>query len=439
MYSQKAAESGDSIHIIGGQMGPAMIVENLASSLVTDYEVLAHEVVCALANSADDRSKCCGFRVNYSIAHAVVIQIWHEHASAADSDVHPVEAKPPSRKRKADQASDSDVHPARVSVRPRKQNATDGIGDSDAHPAQCKLSSRTPLWDNVLAKLDEASSSSEGQQLMNFINEKCFFGNLCYRSCYGEKLTEPMTLSMKMECLLETAAERRKIVLKSLSRGAAQPALDMNDVIPEKDMITMWNDWKWDVQSWMNKKNLERYWQLSQHKQQQMRQKLFSAFRQHLSGCKFLLHKLIQLPIIDQCNATSDSAAQPASIMTWIEDLRVHMESAEYKAAVEQSRKKAKDHQRLSKQICNAQWNVGKGKELSQRAKDGDWKKLKPWEQELVEKYDTGRLEKDLQALLDQKTPIYRGVGVSVQPTAAPSSSSAVQPAASSSSAKETH
>ena len=202
------------------------------------------------------------------------------------------------------------------------------------------------------------------------------------------------------------------------------------------------------MQSWMNPQNLETYWRLSQHKQQQMRQKRFSAFRQHLSGCKFLLHKLIQLPIIDQCNATtSDSAAQPASIMTWIEDMRVHMESAEYKAAVEQSRKKAKDHQRLSKQICNAQWNVGKGKELSQRAKDGDWKKLKPWEQELVEKYDTGRLEKELQALLDQKTPIYRGVGVSVQPTVspssavqpAPSSSSAVQPAASSSSAKESH
>ena len=125
--------------------------------------------------------------------------------------------------------------------------------------------------------------------------------------------------------------------------------------------------------------------------------------------------------------------------MTLIEDMRVHMESDQYKAAVEKSRKKAKDHQRLSKQICNVQWHVGKGKELSQRANDGDWKKLKPWEQELVEKYDTGRLGKDLQALLDQKTPIYRGVGVSVQPTAAPSSSSAVQPAASPSSAKESH
>ena len=49
------------------------------------------------------------------------------------------------------------------------------------------------------------------------------------------------------------------------------------------------------------------------------------------------------------------------------------------------------------------------------------------------------RLAKELQALLDQKTPRYRGVGVSVQPTAAPSSSSAVQPAASPSSAKESH
>ena len=102
--------SGLDAAMVLGEMGPAMAVENIASSLVTDYEVLAHERVCALANSADDRSKFQGFCVNYSEAPAVVVQIWHEHASAADSDVHPVEAKPKRRKRKAVQAPDSDVH-----------------------------------------------------------------------------------------------------------------------------------------------------------------------------------------------------------------------------------------------------------------------------------------------------------------------------------------
>ena len=77
---------------------------------------------------------------------------------------------------------------------------------------------------------------------------------------------------------------------------------------------------------------------------------------------------------------SSDSAEQPASIMAWLEDYRVHMESDDYKAAVEESRQKAQDHQRLSKKICKAQWLVGCGKELSQRAKNGDWEKLKQWE-----------------------------------------------------------
>ena len=76
----------------------------------------------------------------------------------------------------------------------------------------------------------------------------------------------------------------------------------------------------------------------------------------------------------------------------------------------------------------------------------GSWE-VERWEQQLAEDYDHGKLERWLKELLDQRTPIYRGVGVSVQPTVspssavqpAPSSSSAVQPAASSSSAKESH
>ena len=199
----------------------------------------------------------------------------------------------------------------------------------------------------------------------------------------------------------------------------------------------MLNAWRYDVDSWMSPKNLKIYKDLLRkkpHAAQQMGKSFFNNYLQNISGCKFLLRKLIQLPIIAQCNApASDSAEQPASITTWINEFRVHMESAEYRKAVEQSRQKAEDHQRLSKRICEAQWRVGCGKELSQRALNGDWEKLQKWEQDMVEDYDGGRLEKQLKELLHQKTPRYRGFGVSVQPTV--SSSSAVQPAASSSSA----
>ena len=39
----------------------------------------------------------------------------------------------------------------------------------------------------------------------------------------------------------------------------------------------------------------------------------------------------------------SDSAEQPASIMSWIQHLRVHMETDEYKKAVEISQKQAEE------------------------------------------------------------------------------------------------
>jgi len=122
--------------------------------------------------------------------------------------------------------------------------------------------------------------------------------------------------------------------------------------------------------------------------------------------------------------------------MAWLEEFRVHKESDEYKAAVAQSQRKAKEHKRLSKQICEAQWMVGCGKALSLRAQHGEWEQLEKWQQDLAEQYDGLKLERKLKALLHQaelRPERYSGFGVTKQPTV--SASSAVQPAASSSSA----
>ena len=187
-------------------------------------------------------------------------------------------------------------------------------------------------------------------------------------------------------------------------------------------------------------KNLKKYYEFQWYKPseaQKMTKQFFPTYLHCLAGNKFLLRKLIQLPIIAQCNATSsDSAEQPASIMAWLEEFRVHKESDEYKAAVAQSQRKAKEHKRLSKKICDAQRLVGLGKALSERAKNGEWDQLEKWQQDLVEQYDGLELERKLKALLHQaelRPERYRGFGVTKQPTV--SASSAVQPAASSSSA----
>ena len=159
-----------------------------------------------------------------------------------------------------------------------------------------------------------------------------------------------------------------------------------------------------------------------------MQKKFFNAYKFQLAGSHFLLHKLIQLPIIAQCKATSsDSAEQPASLMKCINDLRKHMKTDEYKDAVKRSEQQAKNHRRLSKRIWDANWWLAQGKDLSMRAKNGEFWDMWKWQQDLVEDYDYGKLESWLKMLLDQRTPIYRGIGASA--------SSAVHPAASSSSA----
>ena len=92
-YSKQAHHAGSVIHTIGGELGNAVMFENLVQSVDPSYSVAAHEPVCVMANSSDEWISFRGFQTNFAIAQAVVVQVWH------DSDAHPVEAKPASRKR----------------------------------------------------------------------------------------------------------------------------------------------------------------------------------------------------------------------------------------------------------------------------------------------------------------------------------------------------
>ena len=315
----------------------------------------------------------------------------------------------------------------------------DDLPSGDEHPADCTFRPRTPLWDKLVEKLDMAAPTSEGQQLMKFFEEQCFSGDLCYKDSNGDTLKEPMPIALKMEILLTTAAKRRKLILDRLRRSAVQPVLDVSHEIDEKVMKIMYNEWRWDVASWMNEKNLSRYHELRKKwpsEAQQMTKNRFNAYRFHLAGSKFVLHKLIQLPFIAQCISNpSGSAEQPVSLMKCINDLREHMKSDMYKAAVARSQKRASEHIRLSQRIWEASRWLAIGEVLSFRALNGEFWKLQGWEQQLVDHYQTGRLERSLESLLSLRAPIYKGIAASVQ--SASSSSSAAQPALSSSSAAQ--
>ena len=64
----------------------------------------------------------------------------------------------------------------------------------------------------------------------------------------------------------------------------------------------------------MNEENLSIYRNLKRagkhNAAQKMGEKCFSAYLLHLAGSKFLLHKLIQLPILAQCSAEPPASAE---------------------------------------------------------------------------------------------------------------------------------
>ena len=296
----------------------------------------------------------------------------------------------PTRKRKAHEALVSDAHPGRTL------------------PIRC-VSARTPLWDNLVDRVTMAATTGEGQQFMKFLEQQCFFGDLCYKgNLYGDILEEPMPLSDKMECLLETAAKRRKRALERCRRSAAQPVRDIEHEIDDWNMHDMYEDWRWDVKSWMNEEKRKTYNDLrwkSPGDASELLKEAFDTYLLQLSGSKFLLHKVIQLPIIAQCTATpSDSAERPASLLNCINDMHVYMQSNEYKAEARIAQKRTKDDRRLSNQIWKANWWLARGKELAMTAGNGDYSQLKNWQRRLANQYDDGKLERSLKDLLNQRT-----------------------------------
>ena len=163
--------------------------------------------------------------------------------------------------------------------------------------------------------------------------------------CIAEQCLE---LGIKMEPLLETAALRRQLVLDRLRGSAAQPVVDTTHEITDKDMKEMYNDWRWDVDSWMDEDKVRIYHDLRRAglsqslKAQQIAKQAFRSYIFDLVGSKFLLYKLIQLPILAQCSAEQPaSVQQPDSLMNYINDLQKHKKTPEYKAAIERAQKRA--------------------------------------------------------------------------------------------------
>ena len=106
----------------------------------------------------------------------------------------------------------------------------------------------------------------------------------------------------------------------------------------------------------------------------QLARSRFSTLLFQLSGCKFLLHKLIQLPLVHAISHSS--AARPADpsciggLMDLIKAYEEHKTTLEYKEAVQLPQEHQESQRRLSHKLWWAQYNYTKGKSLSAQVKD---------------------------------------------------------------------
>ena len=90
--------------------------------------------------------------------------------------------------------------------------------------------------------------------------------------------------------------------------------VDANMRMNDDDMKEIYNTWRKDVSSWMRDATLADHEDLvrsgRRHEAHQLEKSSFNTYLFRLSGCQFLLRKLIQLPI--------SSVAQPVEIQMMI-------------------------------------------------------------------------------------------------------------------------
>ena len=229
---------------------------------------------------------------------------------------------------------------------------------------------------------------------------------------YGEWLENPMSVSCKMDRLLQICDGQRDKHIKWLRKkgdprcSAEQPQNDYYMLFnEEKDMKTIMNQWRDDPHSYMKEDVLRRLKDMKPQEALQKKKSVFSTYLFQVAGCKWLIHQLLRFPVVwDPTQAPSSSAQRPA----WKQLLRQfeeHRKSAAYCTAVEDSQRKGDDHVRLSQRMCKARFEHEVGKRISFRVRHEhlDWHSLTPDDQKLVEYYDYGWSAKTIQKLIDEK------------------------------------
>ena len=215
-----------------------------------------------------------------------------------------------------------------------------------------------------------------------------------------DTLTETaVPLAIKMEEMMQTTQTQRDLQLGRLRRrGSAQSRLNPAEyVMDPADMKEIYNTWRINVESWMRPSTLTKYRKMKELRQNQQAHQLgkqaFSSYIFQISGCKFLLHKLIELPLISAM--IEDGSAEQSTAIALnmlINAYEEHKKSKQYAQTLRQSTQHQDGQRRLSGQVWRAQYNLTQGIKLAARVLDDevDFLQLPAWQQQLLEDYDCG-------------------------------------------------
>ena len=411
-YVDKAIQSKSHTVLIGGVFdnisAPLLWLENRVSKLAFDIAMSSNENLCVLPWCTTGSITC----ITLDATGPYALVIGHEPSSAeppaASTPTNASGGSNSSERNSAEQpAASTGTRTSRVSLESRGPGII--------------LNVATPLYDKLLLDLEQTEESST---LIHHIEQHCFFGEL--RSAFsapsdlellGYRAPGAMSFSSKMESLLQISLERRRTIAEAA--GLTDEQLLQHRATPS-EMREMYNSWRSDVRVWMSTDDRERYFDLldagRNQKARQLGKHCFNAYCFHVSGCRFLLGKLIELPII------STASRHTATVMSeLLQDLEDHKKTVEYKNEVQRSDDRFREQTRLSRAIWWARSELEKGRLLSTKVLEGKlaWSNIGTRERQLVEDFQTRKLKKaliELEARKASKSPAYKGTHVEALP-----------------------
>ena len=267
------------------------------------------------------------------------------------------------------------------------------------------LENDTPLFDKFMSTIEDTGGA---QDFLDHIGEFCFSSELCHKQSDGERLPKPMPLARKLEDLFTIALKQRR---KMANANGWDPSDFKTRTASQEEMQQMTNTWRHDVEDWMHPKNLDIFY--TRYDRHDFTKNRFNTFQFHISGCKFLLSSLIQLPIIaqlDDSRSGPGSAAQPAeAVRSLLNAYEEHKGTKMYRTAVDASKRNSERSVRLSRQIWKLTRKVAQGNRIRRKLDNGelDDDDLDAAQQELWNYLEEN--EDALQKLRKEQLPVYRG------------------------------